>query len=121
MKVRFTVFLAEKISPGIKREAVEETEEQVTERVIEQVTEKVTEHVTEQVKRLLICLKEKPSGARDAMQCLGLSHRPTFLYDYLKPAIQAGFVQMTQPDSPKSPTQKYRLTEMGKRRLERGE
>ncbi len=112
MKVRFTVFLAEKISPGIKREAVEETEDQVA--------EQVTEQVTEQVQRLLICLKEKPSGARDAMQCLGLSHRPTFLYDYLKPAIQAGFVQMTQPDSPKSPTQKYRLTEKGKRRLERG-
>jgi predicted Holliday junction resolvase-like endonuclease len=54
MKVRFTVFLAEKISPT-KREAVEGTEEQVT------------EQVTEQVKRLLIRLKEKPSGARDAM------------------------------------------------------
>jgi predicted HTH transcriptional regulator len=108
MKVRFTVFLAENISP-IKHEVIEETEEHVT------------EHVTEQVKRLLICLKEKPSGARDAMQCLGLSHRPTFLYDYLKPAIQAGFVQMTQPESPKSPTQKYRLTEKGKRRLERGD
>lgn len=81
----------------------------------------VTEQVTEQVKRLLICLEERPFGTKDAMQCLGLSHRPTFLYDYLKPAIQAGFVQMTQPDSPKSPTQKYRLTEMGKRRLERGE
>lgn len=39
MKVRFTVFLAEKISPGIKREAVEETEEQVTEQLTEQVTE----------------------------------------------------------------------------------
>ncbi len=47
------------------------------------------------------------------MQCLDLSHRPTFLYDYLKPAIQAGLVEMTQPDSPKSPTQKYRLTEKG--------
>ncbi|MCT8337474.1 AAA family ATPase [Methanoculleus sp. Afa-1] len=102
MKVRFTVFLAENISP-IKHEVVEETEEPVT----------------EQVKRLLICLKERPSGTKDAMQCLGLSHRPTFLYDYLRPAIQARFVQMTQPDSPKSPTQKYRLTEKGRRCLER--
>jgi len=51
MKVQFTVFLAEKISPGTKREAVEEAEERVT----------------EQVRRLLIRLKEKPSGARDAM------------------------------------------------------
>lgn len=47
------------------------------------------------------------------MQCLGLSHRPTFLYDYLKPAIQTGFVAMTESDSVGSPTQKYRLTEKG--------
>ncbi len=70
--------------------------------------------------RLLICLKGRPSGARDAMQSLGLSHRPTYLYEYLKPAIGAGFVQMTQPASPKSPTQKYCLTKKGRRYRERG-
>ncbi|MFY9194606.1 MAG: hypothetical protein WAN99_04450, partial [Methanoculleus sp.] len=37
---------------------------------------------TEQGTRLLTCLKEGPLGARDVMQCLGISHRPTFLYDY---------------------------------------
>ncbi len=102
MKVRFTVFFAEKISPGSIHEIVEESGEQVTEQVI----------------RLLTCLRERPSGTRDAMQCLGLNHRPTFLYDYLRPAIQAGFVQMTHPDSPRSPKQKYRLTEKGKKCLE---
>lgn len=53
-------------------------------------------------------------GGREAMKCIGLNHRPTFIYDYLQPAIQAGFVEMTQPDSPKSPTQKYRLIAKGK-------
>jgi len=48
------------------------------------------------------------------MQALGLRHRPTFLYDYLQPALNAGLVEMTQPESPKSPTQKYRLTAKGK-------
>ncbi len=47
------------------------------------------------------------------MQCIGLRSRPTFIYDYLQPAIQAVFVEMTQPDSPNSPTQKYRLTTKG--------
>jgi len=47
------------------------------------------------------------------MQCIGLRSRPTFIYDYLQPAIQAVFVEMTQPDSPNSPTQKYRLTAKG--------
>jgi|GEM_PF-1841954 len=111
MKVRFTVFLAKEISPGIKHEAVEEAEKHVTEHV--------TGHVTGHVKRLLICLEERPSGTKDVMQCLGLNHRPAFLYDYLRPAIQAGFVQMMQPDSPKSPTQKCRLTEKGRRCLKR--
>ena len=75
--------------------------------------EQVTEQVTEQVLRLVQHLKEKPLGTREAMQVLGLQHRPTFLYDYLQPAIDANLIEMTQPESPKSPTQKYQLTEDG--------
>jgi len=73
-----------------------------------------TEQVTEQVKRLLNCLDNASEGTHDIMQILQLKHRPTFLYDYLQPALGAGLVEMTQPDSPKSPTQKYRLTAKGK-------
>ena len=46
-------------------------------------------------------------------QSLQLNHRPTFLYTYLKPAFKAGLIEITQPDTPKSPTQKYRLTAKG--------
>jgi len=35
------------------------------------------------------------------------------MYDYLKPAMNGGFVEMTQPDSSKSPNQKYRLSRLG--------
>ena len=83
--------------------------------VTEQVVEQVTEQVTEQVKRLFICLQHQPLSIRKIMQSLELRHRPTLLYDYLKPAMDGGFVEMTQPDSPKSPTQKYRLTKKGER------
>ena len=69
---------------------------------------------TEQVRRILNCLKKEPLGAKDAMKTLGLRHRPTFLYDFLQPAMDAGLVEMTQPESPRSPTQKYRLTSKGK-------
>ena len=102
MRVRLIVYLKESI--------VAEVPVKATEQVIEQVTEQVSE----QVKSLLLCLKNQPLGRKDAMQCIGLSSRPTFVYDYLQPAIQAGFVEMTQPDSPSSPTQKYRLTIKGK-------
>ena len=94
MRIRVTVYLAENIE--VKSSG------------------KVTEQVTPQVKRLLSCLKEKPLSVKGAMEVLGLNHRPTFVYDYLKPATDDGFVEMTQPDSPKSPTQKYRLTKKGK-------
>jgi len=67
------------------------------------------EQVTEQVTRLIAALKTGPLGVREAMDALGLKHRPTFLSNYLQPALKTGLIQMTQPDSPKSPTQKYRI------------
>ena len=48
------------------------------------------------------------------MQLLQLKHRPSFIQNYLNPALQQALVEMTQPDSPRSPTQKYRLTEQGR-------
>lgn len=98
MRVRFIVFLKEAVSV-------------TTTEVNAEVNAEVGEQVTEQVKRLLLCLRNKPLSIRDIMQSLNLSHRPTLLYDYIKPAIEGGYVEMTQPDSPKSPSQKYRLTE----------
>ena len=83
-----------------------------TEQVTEQVTGQ-TEQVTEQVKRLLSVIDGKMTRG-EIMLCLDLIHRPTFLYDYLNPALHSGLIAMTQPDSPKSPTQKYYLTEKGK-------
>lgn len=49
------------------------------------------------------------------MMELGFSSRPMFIEYYLNPATSGGFVEMTQPNSPKSPTQKYRLTDKGKK------
>ena len=47
------------------------------------------------------------------MKALGLHHRPTFFYNYMQPVMTTGLVEMTQPESPRSPNQKYRLTEKG--------
>ncbi|MDO9540083.1 MAG: hypothetical protein Q7J09_08800 [Methanocalculus sp.] len=78
------------------------------------LSEKLDIQITEQVKHLLICLRERPQSVKEAMKNLGLNHRPTFIYDYLKPAMSLGFAEMTEPDSPNSPKQKYRLTGKGK-------
>ena len=80
-------------------------------------TEQATEQATEQVRRILNCLKSEPLSVREAMDILGLHHRPTFLYNYLHPVLDTGLVERTQPDSPRSPHQKYRLTARGKRVL----
>ena len=44
------------------------------------------------------------------MQFVGLTHRATFQKNYLNPAIEAGLIERTIPDKPKSPKQKYRKT-----------
>ncbi|WP_197911855.1 Fic family protein [Kineobactrum salinum] len=85
--------------------------------VTEQVTEQVAEQVSKQVTRLLGALKAGPLGTRALLGELGLNHRPTLIQNYLQPALDNGLVEMTQPDSPRSPTQKYRLTEKGRHTL----
>ncbi|MCX6644990.1 MAG: hypothetical protein NTY09_01315 [bacterium] len=44
---------------------------------------------------------------------LDLKHEDYFRMAYLNPALEAGFVEMTIPEKPKSPNQKYRLTPKG--------
>lgn len=43
----------------------------------------------------------------------GLKDRVNFKNSYLDPALTDDLMEMTQPDSPRSPTQKYRLTTKG--------
>jgi fido (protein-threonine AMPylation protein) len=66
------------------------------------------------LERLLSVFGGRTLTGAEVMSGLGMSHRGTFRKNYLDPAIDAGFVEMTQPDSPRSPTQKYRLTARGK-------
>ncbi len=86
-----------------------------SEQATEQVAEQVTGQVTGQAPQLLAYLEQGPLSVREAMQSLGLRHRLTFLSNYLQPAIKACLVEMTQPNSPKSPPQKYRLASLGRR------
>jgi hypothetical protein len=47
----------------------------------------------------------------EVMQELELKHKPSFRKNYLIPALEAGYVDMLYPDSPKSPKQKYLLNQ----------
>ena len=79
-------------------------------------SDQVSAQVSDQVKSLLKAYG--PDGeltADELLRRLGLRHRPTFRKNYLNPALSSGVVEMTEPDSPRSPTQRYRLTDAGKR------
>jgi Fic family protein len=82
-------------------------------------SDQVTDQVTDQVILLLKSISGKEPGSAELMHSLKLSHRPTFRKNYLNPAIAAGWVERTEPDAPRSPTQRYRLTEKGRQILNR--
>lgn len=81
-------------------------------------TDQVADQVTDQVGALIQAIGSSECGSTDLMKAVGLSHRPTFRENYLNPALASGWIEHTQPHSPRSPTQRYRLTSKGKRWLQ---
>lgn len=70
--------------------------------------DQVSDQVSDQVKALLECMGSETLSAAQMMERLGLSHRPTFRKNYLRPALDLGLIEMTVPDKPNSRNQKYR-------------
>ena len=73
-------------------------------------TDRVSDQVSDQVVRLLAGLQNGSKTATEFMADMALSHRPTFGTNYIRPALSAGLVEMTRPESPTAKNQKYRLT-----------
>ena len=76
--------------------------------ILEGCTPQVIPQVTPQVKQLILIMNGEMSK-EDLMLALGLKDTKNFRQKYLLPAISENLVVMTQPNSPNSPTQKYRL------------
>jgi len=70
--------------------------------------DQVSDQVNDQVEKLLAIMGDGWLSTQDMLARLGLSHKATFRKNYLRPALQAGFVIMQDPESPRSPKQKYR-------------
>jgi ATP-dependent DNA helicase RecG len=79
-----------------------------------QATPQVTLQATPQVKKLLL-ICEGEMTKKQLMSALNLKDREYFRKDFLQPALEKGLLEMTFPDKPNHPGQKYRLTEQGKR------
>lgn len=79
-----------------------------------QVTTQDTVQVTTQVEELLRVLRTA-MDRQEIQERLNLANRENFRLNYLKPALDAGLIEMTIPDKPNSRLQKYRLTALGQR------
>ena len=73
-------------------------------------TGQVTGQVSEEVKRLL-AIVGKEMSRQEIQSALALRGRENFEARYLKPALEAAFIERTIPEKPNSRLQKYRLTE----------
>jgi predicted HTH transcriptional regulator len=82
---------------------------QVTPQVAPQVIPQVTEEV-----RSLLDVAQGEMKRMEMQVALGLKDRKHFQNTYLRPALDAGLIEMTIPDKPLSSRQKYRLTAVGK-------
>ena len=90
----------------------EQDEEQDTGQDTEQDTEHDPPHVTDHVGRLVAALTCE-MGRGELQAALRLTHRPHFISSYLRPALEAGLIEMTLPDKPTSRHQRYRRTAAG--------
>ena len=63
--------------------------------------------------KLVAVLEEKQMTLREMLGTLHLRDRKNFLEAYLRPAIEAGFVRLLYPESPRHPRQQYLLTAKG--------
>jgi len=80
-------------------------------------TPEVAPEVTPEVRLLSVLAGEMTR--QQLKEALGLKDDEHFRKAYLLPALEAGLVEMTIPDKPRSSKQKYRLTDKGRNRLAR--
>ena len=71
-------------------------------------TDQVSDQVSDQVQKLMAVAGDGWLSSSEIMRKLGLSHKPTFRKNYLNPALDEGIIEMQNPESPRSPKQKYR-------------
>ena len=79
----------------------------------EQVPNMLTEQLSAPLSAIVKAIRTEQCSLKVIMERMELKHRPTFIANYLTPAIQSGFVIPLYPNKPKHPKQKYLLTVKG--------
>ena len=68
----------------------------------------VSYKVLDGVQKNIIQFCSVPRSAREILEHIGYSYHPTHITKFIKPLLQLGFLEMTEPDKPNSKKQKYR-------------
>lgn len=91
-------------------EAIEESEEQPTKPTTSPISK-----ADERLHKLITAIGDKTMPRRQIIAYLDLKQRSrrNFMDNYLRPAIDKGYVVLAKPDSPNSPEQAYRLSANG--------
>ena len=112
LKSRYLHISLSATTKSLAPEKREQVGEQVREQVKADAVKEIQERPSKQVLRLLSKMKSEMT-VLEMMAALKLGGRRNFLERYLTPALNAGFIERTEPDSAHSPTQRYRLTQSG--------
>ena len=67
--------------------------------------------------RSVLALCVEPKNAHEILEQLGITYHSKNLKTYIKDLVSYGYLQMTVPDTPKNPAQKYFTTENGKAQI----
>lgn len=66
---------------------------------------------------LISAIGENWYSAKELREIMGFKSKSSFIKNYLNPAQKVGFIQFEDTKNPKSPNQRYGLTEKGKQIL----
>ena len=64
-------------------------------------------HISNKIKALMSVIESYPMSSVELMEKLGLKSRATFRKNYIQPALEAGLIAMTEPDTPTNRNQRY--------------
>lgn len=125
--MRFTIFIKNhhpqiEATPGTDRGVQENSKPtDKSDEVGVQVTglsNEVGVQVTDQVRTLLQRAAQAPRSRVELLSALGITSHPANVKRHIAPLLQAGWLEKTQPDSPRSPTQRYQITDTGRQVLD---
>ena len=79
----------------------------------DQVSDQVSDQASEQVQKIIDIIRDATFSMGEIITRLGIARRRYVITNFLKPAIDGGYVLRSYPDKTSHPKQRYYLSEKG--------